>query len=81
MYLPQTSALKKEEAWYLQEVEVVNTKNKKSWHFFCNQWFSLFHGDCQTLRELFPQKASKTGGIIRFFIYEPVNLNLRLNCS
>ncbi|XP_012940984.2 lipoxygenase homology domain-containing protein 1, partial [Aplysia californica] len=56
----ETSALKKEEAWYLQEVEVVNTKNKKSWHFFCNQWFSLYHGDCQVSRELFPAQASKT---------------------
>ncbi|CAG5136848.1 unnamed protein product, partial [Candidula unifasciata] len=56
----ETSALKKEEAWNLQEVEVTNTKTNKSWHFFCNQWFSLFHGDGQTSREFFPAQISKT---------------------
>ncbi|GFN87704.1 fibronectin type iii domain-containing protein 1 [Plakobranchus ocellatus] len=56
----ETSALKREEAWFLQEVEVINTKSGKSWHFFVNQWFSLYHNDCQTVRELWPAQSSKT---------------------
>ena len=57
----QTTAVKKEEAWFLQEIEIVNTKTKKTWLFTCNQWFSLYHGDGQVLREFFPVKSSKTG--------------------
>ncbi|KAK7479808.1 hypothetical protein BaRGS_00028988 [Batillaria attramentaria] len=56
----ETSATKKEEAWFLQEVEIVNTKTKKTYLFTCNQWFSLYHGDGQVCRELFPIKSPKT---------------------
>ncbi|XP_076450682.1 LOW QUALITY PROTEIN: lipoxygenase homology domain-containing protein 1-like [Babylonia areolata] len=56
----ETSAVRKEEAWFLQEIEVVNTKTKKTWLFTCNQWFSLYHGDGQVLREFFPVKSAKT---------------------
>lgn len=56
----ETSAVKKEEAWFLQEIEIINTKTKKTYLFTCNQWFSLFHGDGQVFREFFPIKAAKT---------------------
>ncbi|KAL8614281.1 hypothetical protein ACOMHN_007619 [Nucella lapillus] len=56
----ETSAVKKEEAWFLQEIEIVNTKTKKTWLFTCNQWFSLYHGDGQVMREFFPIKSAKT---------------------
>ncbi|KAL5006870.1 hypothetical protein ScPMuIL_015676 [Solemya velum] len=51
---------KKEDSWYLQEIEIINTKTKKSFVFLCNQWLSLFHGDGQTQRQLYPMVASKT---------------------
>ncbi|CAL1540467.1 unnamed protein product [Lymnaea stagnalis] len=56
----ETSALKKEEAWFLREIEVINTKTKKSYHFLCDQWLSLHHRDGQVSRELFADKFSKT---------------------
>ncbi|XP_033751254.1 lipoxygenase homology domain-containing protein 1-like isoform X2 [Pecten maximus] len=51
---------KKEDAWFLREIEVVHVKTKKSWVFVCNQWLSLVHGDQQTQRELFPRMSPKT---------------------
>ncbi|XP_050409617.1 lipoxygenase homology domain-containing protein 1 [Patella vulgata] len=51
---------RKEDAWFLQEIEIVNTKTKKTWNFICNQWLSLHHGDGQTMRELFAQRSAKT---------------------
>ncbi|KAL4225448.1 Lipoxygenase y domain-containing protein 1 [Mactra antiquata] len=52
--------IKKEDGWYLQEVEIVNTKRKKSWLFMCNTWLSLHHSDGHTKREFFPHLGSKT---------------------
>lgn len=57
----QTDAIQKEQAWFLQEVEITNVKKKKSWSFVCNNWLSLHHGDQQTTRELYPNISSKTG--------------------
>ncbi|XP_059150632.1 lipoxygenase homology domain-containing protein 1-like isoform X2 [Physella acuta] len=58
--LVETSAIKMEEAWFLEQIEVVNTKSKKSYLFLCNQWLSLYHADGQVSRELFALRASKT---------------------
>lgn len=52
--------IKKEDGWFLQEVEVVNTKRKKSWLFICNSWLSLHHSDGHSKREFFPHLGSKT---------------------
>ncbi|XP_053384453.1 lipoxygenase homology domain-containing protein 1-like isoform X6 [Mercenaria mercenaria] len=52
--------IKKEDGWFLQEVEIVNTKRKKSWLFMCNNWLSLYHGDGHSKREFFPHLGSKT---------------------
>uniref|UniRef100_K1R2V2 Lipoxygenase-like protein domain-containing protein 1 n=1 Tax=Magallana gigas TaxID=29159 RepID=K1R2V2_MAGGI len=56
----ETDGIQKEQAWFLQEVEITNVKRKKSWSFVCNNWLSLHHGDQQTTRELFPNISSKT---------------------
>lgn len=65
-YVLQTDGIQKEQAWFLQEVEITNVKRKKSWSFVCNNWLSLHHGDQQTTRELFPNISSKTGQFIVF---------------
>ncbi|XP_013416715.1 lipoxygenase homology domain-containing protein 1 isoform X2 [Lingula anatina] len=52
--------LTKEDSWFLQEIEVVNTANKKAWLFPCSQWLSLFESDCQLSRELYPRRHTKT---------------------
>ncbi|XP_078332217.1 lipoxygenase homology domain-containing protein 1-like isoform X5 [Crassostrea virginica] len=56
----ETDGIQKEQAWFLQEVEITNVKKKKSWSFVCNNWLSLHHGDQQTTRELYPNISSKT---------------------
>lgn len=56
----ETDGIQKEQAWFLQEVEITNVKRKKSWSFVCNNWLSLHHGDLHTTRELFPNISSKT---------------------
>ena len=62
VFLPfQHDGIRKEDGWYLQEVEIVNTRRNKSWLFVCNQWLSVYHGDGQSKRELYPHLASKTG--------------------
>ena len=57
----QQTGCKKADAWYVQEVDIVNMKSKKTWTFICNQWLSLHHGDGQPCREFFPKQSSKTG--------------------
>lgn len=57
----QHDGIKKEDGWFLQEVEIVNTKRKKSWIFMCNSWLSLHHSDGHSKREFFPHLGSKTG--------------------
>ena len=58
--LLQTNAKTKEEAWFLQEVEIEHVKKKKRWVFLINKWFSLFHTDQQLSRELYPMVSSNT---------------------
>ncbi|XP_052229243.1 lipoxygenase homology domain-containing protein 1-like isoform X2 [Dreissena polymorpha] len=52
--------IKKEDGWFVQEVEIMNTKRKKSWYFMCNTWLSLHHTDGHSKREFFPHLGSKT---------------------
>ncbi|XP_029436484.1 lipoxygenase homology domain-containing protein 1 [Rhinatrema bivittatum] len=50
--------LEKQQAWYVEEITVTNTKKEKSWHFPCRSWLSLYHTDCQLSRTFAP--GSKT---------------------
>ncbi|XP_062503862.1 lipoxygenase homology domain-containing protein 1-like isoform X2 [Corticium candelabrum] len=47
-------------SWYLEEVQLTNTVNNKSWHFVCRQWLSLYNSDCQLSRDLAPIVRSAT---------------------
>ena len=60
-FLLQNSGSKKEDAWFLNKIEITNTAKKKMWSFLCYQWLSLFHNDGHAERKLFPQKLVKTG--------------------
>ncbi|XP_071954737.1 lipoxygenase homology domain-containing protein 1-like [Antedon mediterranea] len=53
--------LEKKDSWFVDEVKVTNLHTKKSWLFFCSQWLSLFHNDCQISRNLRPVDAKKYG--------------------
>lgn len=61
----QHDGIRKEDGWFLQEVEIVNTKRKKSWLFMCNTWLSLHHTDGHSKREFFPHLGSKTGALVK----------------
>ncbi|XP_033890281.3 lipoxygenase homology domain-containing protein 1-like [Acipenser ruthenus] len=50
--------LEKQQAWYVEELSVINTVRDKSWCFPCKSWLSLFHTDCQLSRTFTP--AGKT---------------------
>lgn len=58
--LIENSGSKKEDAWFLNRIELTNMAKKKCWSFPCYQWLSLFHGDGHSERKLVPQKLVKT---------------------
>ncbi|XP_077979346.1 lipoxygenase homology domain-containing protein 1-like [Glandiceps talaboti] len=53
--------LEKRQGWFVEEVVVTNLHNGKCWIFPCNQWLSLFEGDCQLSRELRALDGKKYG--------------------
>uniref|UniRef100_A0A8W8NNL4 PLAT domain-containing protein n=1 Tax=Magallana gigas TaxID=29159 RepID=A0A8W8NNL4_MAGGI len=85
----KTDGIQKEQAWFLQEVEITNVKRKKSWSFVCNNWLSLHHGDQQTTRELFQishqKQVSPPNSISKIFTRTNFRQNsdtfkIRTNC-
>jgi hypothetical protein len=61
----QHDGIERKQGWFLLEILVKNTRNKKVWTFPCFQWLSLFEGDCQIKRQLLANsgtsKPVKTG--------------------
>ncbi|CAD5121003.1 DgyrCDS9547 [Dimorphilus gyrociliatus] len=50
----------KEESWFLEQIEITNTANGKTWICICKNWLSLFEGDGKLSRELFVRQYSRT---------------------
>ncbi|XP_060788698.1 lipoxygenase homology domain-containing protein 1 [Neoarius graeffei] len=41
-------------AWYLDRVEIIDTKDETTYYFPCNRWLAVDEDDGQTVRELVP---------------------------
>ena len=50
--------MERKQGWFLLEILVKNTRNKKVWTFPCFQWLSLFESDCQIKRQLQPNSGT-----------------------
>ena len=57
----QHDGLTEKDAWYVEEVEIINMSTNRRWLFSCGQWFSLHHTDCQIARTLYAKITAKTG--------------------
>ncbi|XP_059505870.1 lipoxygenase homology domain-containing protein 1 [Stegostoma tigrinum] len=62
--------LEKQQAWYVEEVSIINTARNKLWTIPCKSWLSLFHTDCQLSRTFFPV----TGRRNEYTVYEVVTV-------
>ncbi|GCB61309.1 hypothetical protein scyTo_0014316 [Scyliorhinus torazame] len=62
--------LEKGQAWYVEEVSIVNTARNKTWNIPCKSWLSLFHTDCQLSRTF----SSVTGRRNDYTVYEVVTV-------
>ncbi|XP_063398724.1 lipoxygenase homology domain-containing protein 1-like isoform X1 [Mytilus trossulus] len=76
----ETNAKTKEEAWFLQELEIEHVKKKKRWVFIVNKWFSLFHSDQQLSRELYPMISSNTTYEILVVTGDKAGAGTNANC-
>ncbi|XP_043570379.1 lipoxygenase homology domain-containing protein 1-like [Chiloscyllium plagiosum] len=62
--------LEKRQAWYVEEVSIINTARNKIWTIPCKSWLSLFHTDCQLSRTFSPV----TGRRNEYTVYEVVTV-------
>ena len=78
----QHDGLERNQSWYLEEIRIANRKTQRVTVFPCQQWLSLYDGDCQVKRILKPASSISQERVgvylLKFFLLFLSNCNQRI---